>query len=72
VPAITGAIRSGMSIVLVPLNGLGLDQVQGSENDAFGIESYNIDKHHFANAKSLQERLRHYTKEEAEENCYTY
>ncbi len=58
--------------MLVPLNGPGLDQVQGSENDAFSVELYYIEEHRFANAKTLQERLCHYTNEEAEENCYMY
>jgi hypothetical protein len=54
--------------VLVPLHGLGSDQVESAENDDFGVEAYYIDEHRFANAKSLQDRLKHYSNEEAEQN----
>jgi superfamily II DNA helicase RecQ len=68
IPAITAILRSGISIVLVPLHGLGSDQVESAENYDFGVEAYYVDEHRFANAKSLQDRLKHYSKEEAEEN----
>jgi hypothetical protein len=68
VPAITSALRGGVSIILVPLHGLGSDQVESAENNQFGIEAYYVDEHHFSNAKMLQGRLKLYSKQEAEES----
>lgn len=68
-PAITSVLRGGISLVLVPLHGLGKDQVEGARNDEFGVEAYYVDEHpHDSNTNILMQHLRTFSTEEAAEN----
>eukprot|EP00956_Cyclotella_meneghiniana_P018449 scaffold30718_cov36-Cyclotella_meneghiniana.AAC.1 len=67
VPLITSVIKGGVSLVLVPLHGLGSDQVDKATVEEHGVEAYYIDEHRFANAKALMDRLKSLTAEEAGE-----
>ena len=68
VPLTVSALRGGVTLILVPLHGLGSDQVDKATVPEHGIEAYYIDEHKFDNAKALEERLNAYSEEEAEEN----
>ena len=67
VPLITSVIKGGVSLVLVPLHGLGSDQVDKATVQECGIEAYYVDEHRFAHAKSLMKRLKSFSVDEAKE-----
>ena len=58
VPLVTSVIKGGVSLVLVPLHGLGSDQVDKATVEEHGVEAYYVDEHRFANAKALMQRLK--------------
>eukprot|EP00956_Cyclotella_meneghiniana_P040737 scaffold203534_cov92-Cyclotella_meneghiniana.AAC.1 len=68
VPLTVSVLRGGVTLVLVPLHGLGSDQVDKASVPEHGIEAYYVDEHKYGNAKLLEKRLHHYSEEEAEEN----
>ena len=51
-----GGVKHRVVIVLVPLLGLGSDQVEKSIVSDHNIESYHIDEHHGIDAKALRDR----------------
>ena len=61
---LAGMLR-GVTLVLVPLVGLGSDQVSKAENPNHNFEAYHIDEHRGAHAKKLKQRLLSYTADEA-------
>eukprot|EP00956_Cyclotella_meneghiniana_P004344 scaffold5306_cov67-Cyclotella_meneghiniana.AAC.16 len=68
VPLTVSAMRGGVTLVLVPLHGLGSDQVDKASVPDQGIEAYYVDEHKYGNAKLLEKRLQLYSEEEADEN----
>ena len=68
VPLTVSVLRRGITLVLVPLHGLGSDQVDKATVPAHGIEAYYVDEHKFSHAKMLEQRLRAYSEEEADHN----
>eukprot|EP00956_Cyclotella_meneghiniana_P038992 scaffold163785_cov37-Cyclotella_meneghiniana.AAC.2 len=67
VPLTVSILRGGVTLVLVPLHGLGSDQVDKATVPEHGIEAYYIDEHKFDNAKSLQDRLDVNSEEKADQ-----
>jgi hypothetical protein len=57
VPHVTSALRRGISIILVPLHGLGSDQVEHNISEDNNIEAYYVDEHRKENATALRNRL---------------
>ena len=55
------AILRGFCIVLVPLHGLGSDQVSKSKRPEAGVHAYHVDEFRDADYPQLRERLRSYT-----------
>ena len=68
VPLTVSVLRGGITLILVPLHGLGSDQVDKATVPEHGIVAYYVDEHKCENAKILVERLAHYTEEEADHN----
>ena len=64
-PLTVAAMRRGVAIILVPLIGLGSDQVAKASRADHNIEAYHIDEHKGPNAYALRERYRAYNKEES-------
>ena len=64
VPQATALLRKGVAIILVPLHGLGSDQVEKANNLDQGIEAYYVDEHKRADAFMLRDRLLSLTKDE--------
>jgi superfamily II DNA helicase RecQ len=64
VPLTTSIVRCGITLVLVPLHGLGSDQVDKATVLDHGVEAYYIDEHKEQNARVLKERLEAYSHEE--------
>ena len=54
VPLTVSALRGGVTLILVPLHGLGSDQVDKATVPEHGIEAYYINEHKFDNAKALE------------------
>ena len=67
VPLVTSVIKGGVSLVLVPLHGLGSDQVDKATVEELGVEAYYVDEHRFSNAKALMKRLKSLTLKETKE-----
>ncbi len=68
VPQTIAFICSGISVILVPLIGLGCHQVDKASPFAeHNVEAYHIDEHHGDDAKLLRKRLNGMSKEEAKE-----
>ena len=65
VPLTTAILRRGITIVLVPLVGLGSDQVDKATVLEHGVKAYHIDEHKKKDARALRERLLSFTREEA-------
>ena len=65
IPLATSVLRGGIALILVPLHGLGSDQVEKAAIEDKGVEAYYIDKHRNTNAKSLHKRLSAFTTAEA-------
>ena len=55
VPFTVSILRGGVTLILVPLDGLGSDQVEEATVPEHGIEAYYIDEHKFNMAKALEE-----------------
>jgi len=73
VPLGTAAIRRGIVIVLVPLIGLGSDQVEKAQFTDHNVEAYHIDEHKGADATKLRCRLEGLDDEEIEHvSCVLY
>ena len=47
-------VRGGIALILVPLHGLGSDQVEKAAIEDKGVEAYYIDEHRNTNAKMLR------------------
>lgn len=67
-PLTVSVLRGGVTLILVPLHGLGSDQVDKATVPEHGIEAYYLDEHKHQNAKMLEKRLKAYTNEEAKHN----
>jgi hypothetical protein len=65
VPLCTAAIRRKVTLILVPLHGLGSDQVEKSTLRDKGVTAYYLDQHKRENEEALKERLDRLTLEEA-------
>ena len=70
VPLTVSVLRGGVTLVLVPLHGLGSNQVDKAAVLEHGIEAYYVDEHMYGNAKMLEERLAQYSEEETDENSF--
>ena len=57
IPLTTGTLTSGVIITLVPLIGLGSDQVAKSRNANHYIEAYHLDEQNNESARELSKRL---------------
>ena len=68
IPLTVSLIRNGISIVLVPLHGLGSNQVKKANIPEYGVEAHYVDEHKYADADALQRRLLKMTKAELQEN----
>jgi len=64
VPQATAVLRKGVAIIVVPLHGLGSDQVEKANIPDQGIEAYYVDEHKRADACMLRDRLLSLTKYE--------
>ncbi len=65
IPLTAGSLLSRVIITLVPLVGLGSDQVSKSTNDGSFIEAYHIDEHRGPDATLIKKRLLSITAAEA-------
>jgi hypothetical protein len=68
VPLTTSILRCGITLVLVPLHGLGSDQVDKATVLDRGVEAYYIDEHKAQNANTLKNRLMAYSHQEEAES----
>ena len=68
IPLATSALRGGISLIMVPLHGLGSDQVDKAAIESKGVEAYYLDEHRHENAKILHDRLSAFTLDEANES----
>jgi len=66
IPSTICSLRRGIAVILVPLLGLGSDQVNKTMIIEKNIESYHIDEHRLEDATLLRERLRSLTAKERE------
>ena len=66
VPLTVAAIRRGVNVVLVPLIGLGSDQVEKASIPGQNYEAYHFDEHKYNDAKALRSRILGMDKAEAE------
>jgi hypothetical protein len=57
VPLTVAYYQRGIAIMMVPLIGLGSDQVSKSNSPGHRIESYHLDEHKFEDLKKLRQRL---------------
>jgi superfamily II DNA helicase RecQ len=57
IPQTIGSLQTGVTLSMVPLIGLGSDQVNKSQNNDNLIEAYHLDKHRGIDGKALRERL---------------
>ena len=64
VPQTLSITRRGVAIIMVPLVGLGTDQVEKAQLAEHGIESYHIDEHKRNDEKKLMRRLMSATHDE--------
>ena len=64
-PLTVAAMRRGVAIILVPLIGLGSDQVAKASRADHNIGAYHINEHKGPNVYALCERYRAYNKEES-------
>ena len=67
IPLTISTLRRGISLVMVPLLGLGSDLREKSHGAGTNIESYHVDEHHGEDATMLKRRLSSYDEEEAED-----
>mmetsp|Transcript_11434 Transcript_11434/g.25104 ORF Transcript_11434/g.25104 Transcript_11434/m.25104 type:complete len:717 (-) Transcript_11434:43-2193(-) len=66
VPLTIATLRRGVTIVLVPLLGLGSDQVKKAAREEKGIAAYHVDEHRGADGKLLREMLLNMSMEESQ------
>ncbi len=66
IPLTAGSLLLRVIITLVPLVGLGSDQVSKSANDASFIEAYHVDEHRGLDATLMNKRLLSITAAKAE------
>ena len=59
VPLTVTIIRGGVILILVPLHGLGSNQVNKATSTEHGIEAYFVDEHKYYDVKVLEKRLLH-------------
>jgi hypothetical protein len=64
VPLTIATLRCGITIVLVPLLGLGSDQVKKASREERGISAYHVDEHRGADGVILREWLLNMTDDE--------
>ncbi len=65
IPLTAGSLLSRVIITLVPLVGLGSDQVSKSTHDGSFIEAYHVDEHRGPDATLIKKRLLSITAAEA-------
>ena len=65
-PLTVTILRGGITLILVPLHGLGSDQVDKAMSKEHGIEAYYLDEHKYNDAKALHDRLALYSDIEAD------
>ena len=66
VPLTVGSLLTGITLTMVPLVGLGSDQVNKCSNDVNYIEGYHLDEHRGSDARLLRDRLISLNEDEAE------
>ena len=64
VPKTLTILRRGIALILVPLVGLGTDQVEKAHLEEHGIESYHVDEHKRHDGVMLMRRLKSATMDE--------
>jgi bloom syndrome protein len=69
VPLCTAVLRRKVTLIMVPLHGLGSDQVDKSTLQEHNINAYYIDQHTRENEDLLHERLEGLTMDEAKDSC---
>jgi superfamily II DNA helicase RecQ len=69
VPLCTAVLRRKVTLIMVPLHGLGSDQVDKSTLREHNINAYYIDQHTRENEELLRERLEGLTMDEAKDSC---
>ena len=69
VPLATAVLRRKVSMILVPLHGLGSDQVEKATLREKGVMAYYLDQHRRDNEDALVERLEGLSPEEASVSC---
>ena len=57
VPLTVGSLQTGVRVTMVPLIGLGSNQVKNGSNEDNLIKAYHLDKHHGNEGKALSDRL---------------
>ena len=57
VPQTAALLRKGVAIIMVPLHGLGSNQVEKANIPEQGIEAYHIDEHKRADGSMLRDHL---------------
>ncbi|EJK72554.1 hypothetical protein THAOC_05904, partial [Thalassiosira oceanica] len=67
IPLTISSLRRGITIVLVPLLGLGSDQAAKSDGVGTNIESYHVDEYQGEDANMLRARLLSYDEKEADQ-----
>jgi hypothetical protein len=66
IPLTIGSMQNGITLMMVPLVGLGNNQVSKSTNEANCIEAYHLDEHMVVNAQALRDHLLSLNRREAE------
>ncbi len=66
VPLTVGSLLTGVTLTMVPLVGLGSDQVNKCSNDGNFIKGYHLDEHRGGDAQRLTKRLLSLTNTEAD------
>jgi hypothetical protein len=69
VPLCTAVLRRKVTLIMVPLHGLGSDQVDKSTLREKGVNAYYIDQHKRANEAALRRRLEQLSIDEAKASC---
>jgi superfamily II DNA helicase RecQ len=69
VPLCTAVLRRKVTLIMVPLHGLGSDQVDKSTLREHNINAYYVDQHTRENEDLLRERLEGLTMDEAKDSC---
>ena len=65
IPLTLATIFNGVTVVLVPLIGLGSDQVKKASVPEHNVEAYHVDEHKFEDARKLRTHLQSLSDDEA-------